>query len=68
MPKHTIHFNLPEEKEELELAMKSLDNFLVVEGLDNFLRSKIKYGNLPEEVTTIYQEIRDKLWELRRDL
>lgn len=67
MPKVTLAYMLPEEKEEFELAMKGIDNFAVVENMDDYLRAKLKYQDLTETEAKIYQEIRDKLWELRRD-
>lgn len=67
MPKVILEFTTPEEKEELEWAMKGFDNFMVVEGIDDFLRAKIKHADLTELEEKIYQEVRDKLWELRRE-
>lgn len=67
MPKVTLRFNLPEEKEEYEAAYNGARVASIIEELDNYLRAKTKYGELPDETHDIYQEIRDKLWELRND-
>jgi hypothetical protein len=63
----TLSFTLPEEREEFELASKAGHLDYVIGELDNFLRGKIKYGQHSAEVEAIYQEVRDKLWELRND-
>lgn len=65
MPKAILEFKLPEEKEEFDLARKGAHYSCVIEDLDNFLRGKIKYSNLEENIEAIYQEVRDKLNELR---
>ena len=67
MPKAILEFNLPEEREEFENAHKGVHYLIVIEDLDNFLRAKLKYTELTEEQATIYQEVRDKLWELKND-
>lgn len=65
MPIGTLKFKLPEEREDFELAQKCHSLDMTITELDNYLRSKIKYGNLAEEQYRIYQEIRDKLSELQ---
>jgi hypothetical protein len=35
--------------------------------LDQFLRGRLKYEELPEEVDTALRAVRDKLWELMAD-
>lgn len=67
MPKVILEYNLPEDKEELDITMKASHYFCALEDLDNFLRGKIKYGEQSEEITAIYQEVRDKLWSFRND-
>lgn len=46
MPTVTITFSVPEEQIELDTALKAIDYSIVVEDLDNWLRSKHKYENL----------------------
>lgn len=60
----TLSFKLPEEQEEFELAQKAGHLSGVIDNLDNYLRSKIKYEDHPEAIHAIYEEIRSKLWEL----
>lgn len=60
-------FKLPEENEEFELAQKAGDYAIVLHEMDNWLRAKIKYEELPEEQEKIFQEVRDKLREFTQE-
>ncbi len=63
MPKVTLTFRLPEEKEEFELASKGIDYFCAVSDLDNLLRNFIKYppADATDEAVEIYETIRSNL-------
>lgn len=67
MPKVTLRFNLPEETHEFNLANKGHFYADVIDDLDDYLRSKIKYGSegMSDEQYQVYEEIRKKLTELR---
>lgn len=65
--KAVLEFDLPEESEAFKDAQKGTQYAAILEELDQYLRGVIKYHDLPEEITAIYQEIRDKLSELRDD-
>lgn len=65
--KVSLEFNLPEEREEYELAYNGVHYACVVEELDRHLRNKLKHEELTAEQNTIYQEIRDRLSALRHD-
>jgi len=65
MPKAILEFQLPEEQEEFDMARNGCHNLIVLEDMDNYLRNKLKYQELTDEQCVIYQEIRDKLRELR---
>jgi len=58
--KITMSFNLPEEQEEYHYASKGLDYAIVLQDLDNMLRTKQKGGT---ETITI-EQIRKTLHEL----
>lgn len=66
MPKLTLTFNLPEEKEEAELASKANAMSCVLSELDMFLRKHIKYApdSQRDEITAIYESIRNELHQL----
>lgn len=62
--KAILEFEMPEEKEELHYALKGLSYSCVIEELDNWLRSKVKY----EDIETIkVSEVRSKISELLTD-
>ena len=62
----TMSFNLPEEQGELECAQSGQKYLSIVEELDDFLRSKIKYDqNLNEEQLQVYEVVRAELCRLR---
>ena len=52
---HTITFTLPEEQEELDIHLQATNNAVIIEAIDNTLRSWLKHGfppglNTPEDV------------------
>jgi hypothetical protein len=63
--KATLSFKLPEENEEFQLAQNGMHYSNVIDELDNFLRSKLKYETLSEIESEVYKAVRDKLWELK---
>lgn len=65
--KAVLEFQLPDEQEEFKLAQDGVLYSIVLHELDNYLRGKIKYEDLPEEIDKIYQEIRDKLHEFSNE-
>ena len=60
--KATLKFNLPEEREEFELACNAVNYSIVLSDIDNYLRSKIKHADLTDEQYKVYEEIREQLW------
>lgn len=67
MPKVTLHYNLPEEQDEFDLAYRGAKLACAVEDFDNYLRGKLKYEELTDEQYKLYEEVRNKLWELRNE-
>jgi hypothetical protein len=64
--KAILEFNLPEEKEEFELAVNSVKWYSVCWQLDQYLRDKTKYApdSMPNEVYEALSETRNTLREL----
>jgi len=60
MTKVTLEFELPEDQAALHLALRAGKWHSVVYELAEYLRSRVKYGDGPEN--PIYQEISDRLW------
>lgn len=65
--KAILEFQLPEETEEHKMALDGMKYSIVLHDLDNYLRNKLKYEDLSELQNEIYQEIRDKLYELSNE-
>lgn len=69
MPKAILEFNLPEEREEYEMAVKGVDYHIALSDFDNHLRAIVKYGDseYTDEQQAFAQVLRDKLWEIMND-
>ncbi len=65
--KAILEFNLPEDKDEFELAQKAVNYSIVIHEMDNYLRARLKYEDLPEEIHNALQEARDKLTSLQQE-
>lgn len=65
--KGILQFDLPEEGQDYQDAIKGGDYKAVLWDLDQFLRNKVKYGDIPEDQEKCFQECRDKLWGLLKD-
>jgi hypothetical protein len=63
----TLTFTLPEEQEEFYLAAKGADWRIVLEGMDNYLRGRLKHEDLPEDVATALDAAREHLYTLVAD-
>ena len=59
----TLTFTLPDEQEEFYLAAKGADWRMVVEDMDGYLRARLKYEDLPEDVDAALDAARQKLHE-----
>ncbi len=66
--KATLTFNLPEEKQDFNLAIKGSDWWYVCWQMDQYLRKKIKYDEtLSEDVHTAYEDMRGVLWRMMNE-
>lgn len=65
MSKGILEFNLPEEREEHQVAVNASAYRSALSSLDVYLRSQIKYApdDTPKEVIEALQAVRDKLHE-----
>jgi len=60
--KTIIEFNLPEDREEYELAINAGKIQTLIDDLDNYLRGQIKYNeDLTDWQCDTYESIREKL-------
>lgn len=64
--KAILEFNLPDDKQDFDLATRASAFWYVLYQLDQDLRSKTKYASddLPQDKYDAYEEMRDKLHEL----
>ena len=67
--KAILEFNLPDDRQDFEMASNAMKFWSVLYELDQDLRSKTKYApdDLPEDKYDAYQEVRDMLYELMRN-
>jgi hypothetical protein len=67
MPKVTIEFNTIDEQHELELCINASKWYSVVWDYSEYLRTKIKYGELSDDAYKAIEEATQKLYELLND-
>ena len=60
-----LKFNLPEEQNEFDNAVNGAKWSLVAWELDQYLRKKMKYGEISQEAYDAFEECRDKLHEIK---
>ena len=66
--KTIMEFELPQDAEDYKMAFHGHKYCFIIQTLDNYLRSEIKYNEgLSEGVSGAYQTIRSKLWEIVAD-
>lgn len=68
--KVTLEFNKPEDNEEIAIHMQASNMYIAIQELDDWLRSCVKYEEVPEEHKEhieIYSTFRDKLWKIMED-
>lgn len=65
--KAILEFNLPEDKEEFENAVKGMNWALTLWELDNFLRNKLKHGHDFHSIDGALEAVRTKLYEVMED-
>lgn len=67
MANATLSFSLPEEQVEFDMACKAADMHIILSGLDNELRSHLKYSSRPEWHSETVEEIRRLLNDMRAE-
>ena len=65
--KAILEFNLPEDKEEFDVASKGMDWALVAWDIDQLLRKKLKYEEHVEDTRKTLMEIRKILNDMLVD-
>lgn len=68
MPKATLTFSLPEEREEYDLARKGMDYSIAIDEFRNFLRYRYKHVEPPcAAAEKEFEEIQTKFFEIMND-
>lgn len=67
MPKHIIEFQIPEEKAELEITLQAPGMHSVIHDLDNWLRDKIKHGEMTQDARGVFEDVRTELHRILED-
>ena len=62
--KGIIEFDLPQEKEEFDMACNAQKYACILHDVDQFLRGKIKYETLDEKTYAAYSDVRSSLWQI----
>lgn len=65
--KAIIEYNLPDDDLEFKVASNAHGWWSVLYDLDQHLRSKIKWADLPAEKHEVYEEVRERLYELMQE-
>jgi hypothetical protein len=63
--KITLEFD---DKNDALIALRGIDYKLALDDIDGFLRSKIKYSDLPADIETALQEVRDQIHTLTSNI
>lgn len=62
--KATLEFNLPEDQSEYDLCNKAFDMRLALNDMRNYLRSKVKYEEMPAEKWEVCDEIFQEFYRI----
>ena len=65
--KAILEFNLPEEQEDYDMAFCGHDYWCSLYDFSQYLRNKIKYEELDEKTTKIYDQIRSEFYEILKE-
>ena len=57
----TLSFELPEEREQYQVALEAQDYRVALLAMDSWLRGKLRGGELPLAEQEIYREVREQL-------
>jgi len=67
MAKVTIEFDTVEDKDEMEMCLNGMKWYSLAWEIDQYLRGRLKYSELSEEVYKELSETREKLHEIMRE-
>lgn len=59
-----LKFNLPEDREDFDLACKASNYSHALWEIDDWLRGELKYSELSDETYKSFEIVRKKLWQI----
>jgi hypothetical protein len=66
--KAILEFNLPEDKQDFNLATKASDWWYVCWRMDQYLRKRVKYDeSITEDQREVYEDMRGELWRMMNE-
>lgn len=65
--KALLEFTLPEDEDAYRMAIQAPEAFCVIREMSEWLRGKVKYEEMPEEVRAAVDEARGQLFALLQD-
>ena len=66
--KAILEFNLPEDKQDFNLATKASDWWYVCWRMDQYLRKRVKYEeSITEDQREVYEDMRGELWRMMNE-
>lgn len=65
--KAKLEYNLPEDRYDLSCALKGVALRSVMIDILDYLRGKLKYEEMSDEVYNTYEEVQSKVYELLSD-
>jgi len=66
--KAILEFNLPEDKQDFNLATKASDWWYVCWRMDQYLRKRVKYDeSITEDQREVYEDMRGELWRMMHE-
>ena len=66
--KAILEFNLPEDKQDFNLATKASDWWYVCWRMDQYLRKRVKYNeSITEDQREVYEDMRGELWRMMHE-
>lgn len=66
--KHTLTYDIPEERSELNIAMNGIKFYCRIIDYNEELRRKIKYSDLSENELQVIQKMYDSFFEYFKDI
>lgn len=68
MPSASLHFRLPEDDDDFQAAQNGQKYRIALERLDTYLRNRLKYGEMDDDVRIALQAARSELHAIANEV